>query len=165
MNIYTKFVELISNTGKRVFKLKGVGGSAVTAKEAMPWGYDGNPIKGTAALMAYTSNASERAVIGYSNSFQEAADGEVRIYSVDPEKSSVSSYVWCHTNGITEINGNQYSVVRYEPLNTNLADMVSQINAQLTAIQAGTTPIGGTYVAVPITLNINQSKSPTVKIK
>jgi len=168
MNIYTKFIELANDlveAGKRGFKLKGVGGSAVTAKEAMPWGYDGNPIKNTPALMAYTTNVSERAVIGYSNMFQEATEGEVRIYSVDPVKKSVGGYVWCHTNGNTEINGNQYSVVRFQQLSTQLANMISQLNTQLTAIQAGTTPIGGTYVVTPVTLNISQAESPTVKIK
>jgi len=165
MNVFTKFKELLNNAGKRTFKLKSIGGTTVTAKEAMPYGFDGNPIAGTTAILSYTTNASERVVTGYVNTFQEALEGESRMYAVDPVKNEVAGYVWCHANGTVEINGLDYSAVRYQVLNTQLQNLVTLINAQLTAIQAGTTPIGGTYVAVPVTLNIATAESPTVKIK
>jgi len=165
MNVFTKFKELLNNVGKRTFKLKSIGGTTVTAKEAMPWGFDGNPIAGTTAILSYTTNASERVVTGYINSFQLAEEGESRMYAVDPVKNEVAGYVWCHANGTIEINGLDYSAVRYQVLNTQLQNMVTQLNTQLTAIATGITGVGGVYAPVPVTLNIATAESPTVKIK
>lgn len=165
MVLFSKFKSIENNIGKRLLKLLTIGG-AMTAKESMPFGVDGNPLENMTAIYSNTSNASERVVIGYINTNQLAAQGEIRIYSTNPSKlNEVSSYVWCKANNQLELNGNAFTAVRYENLNTGLQNQATAINAELTKIQAAISGLGGTYAKQDVIVNITNAKSPTVNLK
>lgn len=163
MITFSKFKESsFYQGGKRLLKVIQFG--AKTAKESMPFGYDGNPIPELTAIYAATSNASEKVIIGYINKNQLAATGEVRLYSLDAN-GAVSAFMWLHNDGNLELNGDDYTAVRYSMLNTGLQQEVLKINAELTKIAAAITVAGGSYVPEFITLDISGAESPTVKLK
>lgn len=164
MNALSKFRSSSIEKGKRILKMLGIGGDVFTAKEAMPFGWDSQPTANVSAVYCTTTNLGDRFVLGYVNNLQEAAAGESRHYAVDVS-GAVVSYVWTKANGNTEINGNQYSATRQQPLNTSLQNEASLINQNLTAIQAAITSLGGTYIPVNVTVDISPAESPTVKIK
>lgn len=158
-----QFKEWVQATGVRVAKILGLGG-ALTLKEAMPFGVDGNPPKDMTAIYGFTPNSKQRYVIGYLNKNQLAETGESRLYSVDAN-GNLKAYIWNKADGTLELNGNTYSAVRYQTLNTQLQSEISQINSQLTAIQAAITSVGGTYVPTPINVDFSGAESPDVKLK
>lgn len=62
-----------------------------------------------------------------------------------------------------EINGNTKNFVTHAELNTALQDMVTAINVELEKIKVAIAGVGGSYVPIPITLDISASKTNKVK--
>lgn len=162
MNTLSIFKEATIEKGKRILKVFQYG--AKTADECAPFGIDANPIKDMKAVYLETSNDSESVIVGYLNDKQIAASGEVRLYSLDSQ-STEKTYIWLKNNGNLELNGNQYTSVRFEPLKIELQNKISLLNAELLKVQAALAALGGVYVNVPITLDLSQSESLTVKLK
>jgi len=162
MVTYGKYKSSILENGKRILKFLGIGGSASTASESMPFGIDSNPIADMIAIHSTTSNNAESVIIGYINKNQIAEVGESRLYSLDAN-GALKAFVYCKNDGILLLNGDTYSGVRYEPLNTGLGNQNTLINAELIKIQTAITSLGGAYANVSI--DITTSKSDMVKIK
>lgn len=161
MITFSKFSDSVIEKAKRILKVSQFG--AKTADEIAPFGVDANPIKGMTALYCDTTNSGESAVVGYINESQMAGSGEFRIYSMDSNKA-VKSFIWLKNDGTIEVNGNTYSMVRFEPLKIGLQNTDTAINAQLNLIATAITSLGGTYVPTPINTNIDDSKNDTVKL-
>jgi len=115
-------------------------------------------------IYAETSNKAETVVIGYINKNQLAEIGEARIYSTN-EAGATLAYMFLKNNGDIHLNGDQYSGVRFLPLEQAFGGLDSAINTQLRNIQFSITSLGGIYTPTPLNTNINSSKSPSIKIK
>lgn len=155
-----KFSESFLEKGKRILKFLEFG--AKSGNESAPFGYDGNPLKDTMAIHAKTSNNSENVIIGYINDNQKADIGEVRIYSLDSNKS-LKSFIWLKKDGSIELNGNTYSLVKYEPLETAIKKHDTDINVELAKISAAISSLGGAYAPQQINTNISNSKAKNIK--
>jgi hypothetical protein len=77
---------------------------------------------------------------------------------------AVKSVIYLKKDGTIEFNGNTYSMVRFEPLKTGLQNSDTALNAELVKIQTAIAGLGGVYVYVPVTTNIDLSKSEKNKI-
>lgn len=159
---FAKVKSYTIESGKRIVKLLQHG--AKTAKEVYPFGFDSQAPEDFTALYMETSNRGESVVVGYVNRKQVAAIGESRMYAVG-SSGSVVSFGFARANGNFEINGNQYSAVRFENLQTatNAADLL--INAELAKIAAAILMVGGSYIPAPVSTNLTNSKSASVKLK
>lgn len=160
MTTLAKISQTYIEKGKRILKFLEFG--AKTSHESMPFGYDGNPLKDIVAIHAKTSNNSENVIIGYINENQLADVGEVRIYSLDSNKT-VKSVFWLKNDGTIELNGNTYSLVRYEPLESSIKQLDQKINAELAKIATAIAGVGGAYVSTPISTDISQAKAKNIK--
>jgi hypothetical protein len=164
MITFSKFDSATINAlGKRIIKIFSISG-AKTASDCVPFGIDTNPIKGMTAIHATTSNDSESVVIGYIDNNKLAQSGEIRLYSKDAQGVE-KTFLWLKNNGTLEMNGNQYTTVRFEPLKTGLDNSVNLLNIELTKIQTAIQTLGGAYPRADVAINIDNAKSETVKLK
>lgn len=161
MIYFSKFSDFFIELGKRVLKVSQFG--AKSADECLPFGIDSVPIKGMSTIYAETSNDAESVILGVINESQISESGETRFYSMDANKA-VKSTVYLKKDGTIEFNGNTYSMVRFEPLKTGLQNSDTALNAELVKIQVALAGLGGVYVHVPVTTNIDLSKSEKNKI-
>src|SRR4030095_3245043 len=109
------------------------------------FGFDSTPLENYTAIYSETSNMSEAIIIGYINKTQIAKLGESRMYALG-SNGELLGYVYARDSGVLELSGNTYSTVRFQPLNTNLQNQVTAINAELIKIQTAITTLGGSYV-------------------
>ena len=162
MIYFSKFFESAVELGKRILKVQQFG--AKSANEVAPFGVDANPIKGMTAIYAETSNNSETVVIGYINENQLANSGELRLYSVD-ENKTLKSFIWLKNDGTIDFNGNSYSSVRFEPLKQGINNKDNLINIELAKIATAINAIApGSYVPGNITTNIDSAKNEDLKM-
>lgn len=159
----SQFKEWIQSTGTRIGKVLSIGG-ALTLKESAPFGVDCNPINGMMAIYGFTPNSKQKYIVGYINKNQLAEEGETRMYSIGSD-GTLSSYVWNKNDGTLELNGNQYTAVRYENLKTQFDLLQSQINSQLPLIAAGIATGGGSYTPTNVNVDLSIAQSPDVKLK
>lgn len=163
MITFSKMKSSTIEQGKRILKVLQFG--AKTAKESYPFGFDSSAPENMTAIYAETTNKGEAVIIGYINKNQLAELGGSRMYSIDAS-GQVKAYIYARPSGILELNGSEYSAVRYENLLSALNSQNSLINAEFAKIATGLNAIvPGSYVVSPVTINLNSSKSPTVKIK
>lgn len=160
----TKYFSSIFENGKRIIKSKGMGDSAMTTKECYPFGFDSQALEGWTAVYAETSNRDEAVVVGYINKNQLAAAGESRMYAVGSSGEAVA-FVHCKATGTLELNGNEFEAVRFLPLDQALQAQNLLIIAELQKIATSIGLLGGSYIPGTVTINIQPSKSPTVKLK
>lgn len=161
MNYFSKVAESFIENGKRVLKVLQFG--TKTADEVGPFGIDSNPLKDMTAIYAETSNNSESVIIGYINKNQIAGIGETRLYSLD-ENKAVKSFIWLKNDGTIELNGNTYSSVRYEPLESGINAKDNLINIELGKIATAISSLGGVYTVAPVFTNITSAKNEDVKL-
>lgn len=165
MNItFSKVKSATIDQGKRFLKVLGIGGSAYTAKECAPFGFDSMPPENHTAIYAETSNKSEAVILGYINKNQLASVGEARMYSVGEDGATIA-YISCRSGGNVEINGNQYTAVRFSPLKTAIDAKDDLIDIELQKISVALAGLGVTYTPVPITTNFANVESQKVKLK
>lgn len=162
MITFSKYSSALIEGAKRILKVKQFG--TKTAKECAPFGFDSQPQEGWTAIYAETSNKDEAVVIGYINKNQLVGAGESRMYAVG-SNGELLGYVYNRNDGVLGLNGFAFSAVRYAPLNTALHAQNTLINAELAKISASITLLGGSYTVAPVSVNITQSESATVKIK
>jgi len=158
-----KFKSASIEGGKRIIKSLTMGGAA-TAKEAYPFGIDSQPPEGCTAIYADTSNIDEAVIIGYINKNQLAEPGSSRIYAIG-SSGEVSGFLYARASGVLELNGNQFSSVRFQNLKTAIDSNDALINAELAKIATAIETLGGTYVPANVSTNMISSESPTVKLK
>lgn len=149
--------------GKMIIKVLQFG--AKTAKQVTPFGIDSNPLDNWTAIYSETSNAGESVILGYINKNYVTEKGEIRIYSLDT-KGTVKAYAYAKKDGNLELNGNDFSSVRFQNLKAATDANDALINAELakiaTAINA-ITPMA--YVKGNISTDLSNSESPTIKLK
>lgn len=156
-----KIDSVIKESGKRILKVLEFG--AKTASESAPFGVDSAPLKGMTAVYGNTSNNGDTVILGYIQKNQLAEPGETRFFSLDAN-GNLKSFIWLKNDGDIQLNGDDYSSVRFQPLQESIAQLDQKINAELVKIASGITTAGGTYTPEPISTDISQSESETVKI-
>ena len=108
-----KVVKIISSAieeGFRRIKFQRLGKSDVQSSyQANPFGVDSQPIKDMQAIHAATGEKGESVVLGYINKALAAADGEIRIFSVDSD-GALKSYVHVKADGTIEINSGNSTI-------------------------------------------------------
>lgn len=158
-----KYFSATIESGKRILKVTQFG--TKTAKECGPFGFDSQPPKGWTAIYAETTNKDESVIVGYINKNQLSGAGESRMYSVGVG-SEVKAYVVCDASGRITLNGNEFSAVRYENLETGINAQNALINAEFAKIATAINVLApGAYVPAPVSTNITTAKSETIKIK
>jgi len=160
MNTLAKISESYIEKGKRILKFLQFG--AKTSNESMPFGYDGNPLKDTIAIHSSTSANGENVITGYINENQLASIGEVRLYSLS-ENKELKAFLWLKKDGTIELNGNDYSLTKFEPLEKSIKKLDTDINLELTKIAAAISLLGGAYAIKSISTDISESKAKNIK--
>ena len=161
---FAKYSSSIIENGKRIIKAIWMGGSVITVKEVAPFGIDSQPPEGYTAIYANTPNKSEALILGYINTKQLAGVGEQHFYSVGANKE-ISAFIYLTNTGSININGSEYSAVRFEPLAQAIQTLDNSINTELLKIQTAITALGGTYINSPIISDISNAESETIKLK
>lgn len=159
-NISTRIID-----GIRYVKFLRFGRSDVQeVQQTAPFGIDANPIAKMLAVYAKTATTGKPVIIGYINANQQAAEGEVRLYSLNAQGVE-QIYLHLLNNGTIQLGGTADNVVRYNPLDTALDGAVNQINANFTSIATAINAIvPGSYTPVPVTLDITAAKVTEVKV-
>lgn len=148
--------------GKRILKVFQFG--AKTAKECGPFGFDGCAPENWTAIYSDTSNKDESVIIGYINKNQLAEAGGSRIYALG-SSGEVVGYVYARASGVLELNGSEFSGVRFQNLVQAINAQNSLINSELAKVAASIALLGGSYTPGTISTNLASSESPTVKLK
>ena len=158
-----KYSSAIIEGAKRIIKAFTIGGAA-TAKQVYPFGFDSQPLEGVTAIYSDTSNKDESIIIGYINKNQLAEVGASRMYALG-ESGEVSGFVFVRASGVLELNGSDFSAVRYENLKAKIDLLQTQINSQWPLIAAGIATGGGNYTPTSVNVDFSNTQSPTVKLK
>lgn len=152
-----KVKESIIEKSRRIIKVIQYG--VKTAKQVAPYGIDSTPLENLTAIYCESENDNEAIIIGYINKNHITKKGEIRIYS------DSGAYVHCKDNGIVDINGNDYSAVRYQELNLELQKQISLLNIELSKIATAGATIGMIYAPTLLQIDLTQSESSTVRLK
>ena len=147
---------------KRIIKVLQFGPK--TAKECYPFGFDSSAPENWTAIYSDTSNKDESIIIGYINKNQIAEVGGSRMYGV-ANSGEVVSFLYARASGVLELNGNEFSGVRFQNLVTAINAQNSLINAELAKVAISIGALGGSYTPNTISTNLTSSESPTVKLK
>lgn len=158
---FSKFKEFFIENGKRILKVEQFG--IKTADEVAPFGIDANPLKDMVAIYSDTTNASESVILGYIDKNKLADSGEIRLYSLDSNKA-LKSFIWLKNDNTIEFNGNTYSMVRFEPLESGINAKDNLINIELGKIATAISSLGGVYTVAPVSTNIANAKNEDVKL-
>lgn len=158
-----KVRETFVEKGKLIIKSLTLKGAA-TAKQVTPFGIDSNPLGNWTAIYADTTNAGEAVILGYINRDCITEQGEIRIYSIGDDQT-VKAYVYARKDGVLELNGSDFSAVRYQNLKTQIELLQSQINSQWPLIASGIATGGGAYTPTNVGIDLTSSESTTVKLK
>ena len=148
--------------GKRILKVFQFG--AKTAKEVGPFGFDSSAPENWTAIYGETSNKGESVVIGYINKNQLAEVGGSRMYALG-SSGEVVGYVYARASGVLELNGSEFSGVRFQNLVQAINAQNSLINAELTKIAGAIASLGGIYTPANIISDLAPAESPTIKLK
>lgn len=153
----------LDSLGRRIIKVLRSGkDDAQTATEALPYGFDSNPIAGMRAVFTTTANKKQKAIVGYFNVNQLSETGESRMYSTD-DNGELKIFIRCKKDGTILLGGDVDNAVKYTPLNSGLQDLVTQLQEELLKIQAGITAGGGTYTPGTLSLDVSGSKIDEIK--
>lgn len=162
MLTFSKLKSSSIEQGKRILKVLQFG--AKTAKECGPFGFDSSAPENWTAIYGETSNKGESVVIGYINKNQLAEVGGSRMYALD-SSGEVVGYVYARASGVLELNGNEFSGVRFQNLVQAINAQNSLINAELTKIAGAIASLGGTYTPVTIITDLVPAESVTIRLK
>lgn len=162
MLTFSKLKSSSIEQGKRILKVFQFG--AKTAKEVSPFGFDGCAPENWTAIYGETSNKGESVVIGYINKNQLAEVGGSRMYALG-SSGEVVGYVYARASGVLELNGNAFSSVRFQNLVQAINAQNVLINAELAKISVSIGLLGGSYIVAPVSTNLTNSESATVKLK
>lgn len=153
----------LDKLGRRLVKAYRYGVIDVqTPLQANPPGLDSSPIKDMVAVYSKTDEDGTRAIVGYFNKNQVAAEGESRLYSIDAN-GNLKTYIWLKNTGTMELGGNADNAIRYSPLSSELDNFKTQIQDELVKIATGITTAGGAYTPGTLTIDISASKITTIK--
>lgn len=151
-----KIVKILSTSiknNKLISKILGLGSSdSKTPYNAMPPGVDSRPIKGMKAVFMSTTNDKEPVLVGYINENCKAAEGEIRLYSVD-SNGAEKTYLHLKNDGLMELAGNADFAVRFSELESGFNQLKSDFNSFITATyntHTHVTPAGPSAKPLPV---------------
>lgn len=147
---------------RRVLKFLRNSRNAETATDASPFGYDAGPLKDMRAIYMPSGEKGKDVIVGYLNANLKAAEGEVRLFSLDANGNQ-STFVWLHNNGIIDLGGTADNAVRYAKLNDAVTQHNAQVVAELGKIATAIGSLGGAYTPGTVTFNIAQAKINEIK--
>jgi len=163
MLTFSKLKSSSIEQGKRILKVFQFG--AKTAKESSPFGFDSSAPENWTAIFGETSNKGESVIIGYINKNQLAEVGSSRIYAIG-SSGEVVGYVHSRASGVLELNGSEFSGVRFQPLKSAIDAKDIQVAGELAKIALVLNSlVPGSYTPGPITTNLTSTESQTVKLK
>jgi len=162
MLTFSKLKSSSIEQGKRILKVFQFG--AKTAKEVSPFGFDGCAPENWTAIYGETSNKGESVVIGYINKNQLAEVGGSRMYALG-SSGEVVGYVYARASGVLELNGSEFSGVRFQNLVQAINAQNVLINAELAKVAVSIAALGGSYAPGAVITNLASSESSTVKLK
>lgn len=141
-----KIVKVISSAieeGLRKIKVQRLGKSDIqTPFQGNPAGIDSQPIPGLKAIHAQTGEKGEPVIIGYINEELLAADGEIRVFSLDSD-GVLQAYLMAKNDGILEVNGSADFMVRYSELETAYDQLKSDFDNFVSTYNTHTHPVPG----------------------
>ncbi len=152
----SKVISTALKDAKRFVKILRFGRDDVQdIREAMPFGYDGNPHKDMVAIYGATSEKGKPVIIGYINKNQIADIGETRIYSTN-ETGDEKIYLHLKNDGSAEFGGDTDFMVRFNKLKDGYDALKSDFNSFVTTYNTHTHPyvglvagVSGTTLATP----------------
>lgn len=154
----SKIISTLIQKGKLIIKILASGSADVkTVNNLLPFGIDSNPTKNYRAVYTKTDVKGDNVLLGVINNNVLTNVGEIRLHSEDTNGNEVF-FVHIKNDGNCEFNGNIDNLVRYQSLEDGLNDMVTNINTELTKIQAAISALGGSYAREVISLDITDSK-------
>lgn len=162
MLTFSKLKSSSIEQGKRILKVFQFG--AKTAKEVGPFGFDSSAPENWTAIYSDTSNKDESIIIGYINKNQLAEVGGSRMYALG-SSGEVVGYVYARASGVLELNGSEFSGVRFQNLKAATDQADSLINAELAKVAVSIAALGGSYTPGTVATNLTNTESPTVKLK
>lgn len=128
-----------------------------TAPQYLPFGIDSKPVNEMIALYADTDDRGELAIIGYLIKSENTNPGELALYSTD--SAGIEKFrIYLKNDGTCEIGGNTDNFVRFSLLDSNLQELVNNIQTELSKIQTGLAGVGGVYTPGVLSLNIDDAK-------
>jgi hypothetical protein len=146
-------------------------GDYQTPMEAMPYGFDSNPIKDMVAVYAPTAEKGKSVIVGYLNKNQKAGIGELRLFATD-ESGTEKFYTWMKADGTMEIGGDTNYAVKFNELKTEFNNLKKSHNDLLTEYKTHVHPgvtvgMGSTGATVstqtPNTSDIDNAKNDKIK--
>lgn len=175
MKVVKVISAILSEQGKFLMtKLLKSGKSDVQeVKTASIPGIDSFPLKDDIALYETTEINGENFVIGFLVKDRKSKEGEVRIYSRDPNNGSEKIYMYVTNTGEIHFGGNSKHLTRYEELKTgfdelksDFNDLVTKFNTHIHPAVLGTAPVTVSPTATqdaPSTADISGSKINELK--
>ena len=154
-----KYLESKIESGKRILKTLGLGKNDVqTSQQALPYGIDSQPIANVKVIRTSTGDYNVSVILGCINVNQQAAIGELRLFSTD-ENGEEQCFAHFKNDGKILINGDDDNMVRYSKLEEAFNELKGDFNAFANAyIPGGPTVVGSPAEVLPSTADISGAK-------
>jgi phage gp45-like len=168
MGIKAELIRVVSSVLKRfpgspaaqaIVSGKGAGGVNIEAEAYQPHGVFGRPPANTNAVFIPVGDSKRMGVVfGLANyNFGiNIEQGELMLYSTTTDGKSIKSRLQLTKDGDIYLNGADRRLVTYDELNTALQGLVSALNAHVH-------PSTGAPPATPMTLDISNSRTITIR--
>ena len=128
-------------------------------------GEDSAPINGDKVQIFRIGSAFQFAVaVEDQNNVASVAEGGKRLFSRDPSTGAVKAFIDWLTNGILHLNGNAYSAVRFQELETAFNQLQSDFDSHTHLYTPGVGTPTQTAITVASTADITPAESDTVKL-
>lgn len=152
----------LDNLKRRIIKFLLRATDTQTGRECAPFGVDAGPVKGMQAIYAPTQNRGESVIIGYINTNQLAAVGELHLYSTN-SNGTEQFRIKLKNDGNCELGGNADNAVRFAPLKQGLQNHNTQVLAELNKISTAIAALGGIYTVGSVSVDIDNAKLTNIK--
>lgn len=158
-------IKVISNAveaGFRKIKIRRYGnGDVQTASQVSPFGIDAAPPVGMVAVFSETNKKGKPVIIGYLNKSLLAANGEIRLYSLDSD-GALATFIWLKADGTMEIGGDADNMVRFSELKTAFDQLLGDHNDLVNAFNTHMHATAGTGPPVPPTPGTGIPATPSI---
>jgi len=148
--------------GYREIKTKFGLNNVETSKDAQPFGFESNPIKGLIAITAETMSNEEPVVLNYLNqkTDKKLKNGESVIYATDSDGNKKAT-ITMRADGTAEILGTGDFMVRFTSLETAYNELQNKYNNLVTGFNQHIhpTPSGPSSIPTPVPSLIPASSS------
>lgn len=170
-NVIVTIMAKLEEANKTLIQANRYGNSDIVEfEEATPFGFGGNPPKGTPLVSVKTDRGNY--VIGALTAKKKIEAGESIQFAMDKDGKEIVSHVITLNDGTVHVNGDDDHAVKYSKLEdwandlqSKFNDLVKQFNTLLgSASAAGIPVVSGAIPATPSTAQISPAKSNKVKL-